>query len=117
MGGINRGRGGGVGFRLFKDFLTNIIVPKLSASLDAFLLNFFRWSKLQTIFKEVYLNICMKIHISSKLTQYLLNIFKTRFLMRNCLKYEQQCQNGIFKKTCRATTVPYSVMWISLDIV
>ena len=34
-------------------------------------------------------------------------------LMRNCLKYAQQCQNGIFKKTCRATTVPYSVMWIS----
>ena len=31
----------------------------------------------------------------------------------NCLKYPQQCQNGIFKKTCRATTVPYSVMWIS----
>ena len=31
----------------------------------------------------------------------------------NCLKYAQQCQNGIFKKTCRATTVPYSVMWIS----
>ena len=21
--------------------------------------------------------------------------------------------NGIFKKTCRATTLPYSVMWIS----
>ena len=56
----------------------------------------------------------MKIHISSKLTQYLLNIFKTRFLMRNCLKYEQQCQNGIFKfKKCWATTVPYLVMWIS----
>ena len=36
-----------------------------------------------------------------------------RFLMRNCLKYAQQCQNGIFKKTCPATTVPYSVMWIS----
>ena len=36
-----------------------------------------------------------------------------RFLMRNCLKYAQQCQNGIFKITCRATTVPYSDMWIS----
>ena len=36
-----------------------------------------------------------------------------RFPMINCLKYAQQCQNGIFKKTCRATTVPYSVMWIS----
>ena len=36
-----------------------------------------------------------------------------RFLMINCLKYAQQCQNGIFKKMCRATTVPYSVMWIS----
>ena len=55
----------------------------------------------------------MKIHISSKLTQYLINIFKKRFLIKNCLKYAQQCHNGIFKKTCRATTVPYSVMWIS----
>ena len=55
----------------------------------------------------------MKIHISSKLTQYLINIFKMRSLMINCLKYAQQCQNGIFKKTCRATTVPYSDMWIS----
>ena len=36
-----------------------------------------------------------------------------RFLMRNCFKYAQQCQNGIFKKTCQATMVPYSVMWIS----
>ena len=35
-----------------------------------------------------------------------------RFLMKSCLKYAQQCQNGIFKKTCRATTVPYAVMWI-----
>ena len=33
--------------------------------------------------------------------------------MRNCLKYVQQCQNGIFKKTCQATTLPYSDMWIS----
>ena len=36
-----------------------------------------------------------------------------RFLMINCFKYAQQCQNGIFKKMCWATTVPYSVMWIS----
>ena len=36
-----------------------------------------------------------------------------RFLMINCLKYAQQRQNGIFKKMCWATTVPYSVMWIS----
>ena len=36
-----------------------------------------------------------------------------RFLMINCLKYAQKCQNGIFKKTCRATTVPCSDMWIS----
>ena len=35
-----------------------------------------------------------------------------RFLMINCLKYAQHCQNGIFKKKCPATTVPYSVMWI-----
>ena len=63
--------------------------------------------------KEVYSNICMKIHLSLKLTQYLINIFKMRFLMRNFLKYAHQCQNGIFKKTCRTTTVPYSVMWIS----
>ena len=55
----------------------------------------------------------MKIHISSKLTQYLTNTFKMRFLMKNCLKYAQQCQNGIFKKTCRETTVPYSAMRIS----
>ena len=33
--------------------------------------------------------------------------------MINCLKYAQQCQNGIFKKTCQATMVPYSVRWIS----
>ena len=33
--------------------------------------------------------------------------------MRNCIKYAQQCQNGIFKKLCWATTVHYSVMWIS----
>ena len=34
-----------------------------------------------------------------------------RFLMKNCFKYAQQCQNEIFKKTCRAK--PYSVLWIS----
>ena len=28
-----------------------------------------------------------------------------RFLIRNCLKYAQQCQNGLFKKICWATTV------------
>ena len=33
--------------------------------------------------------------------------------MRNCLKYAQQCQNGIFEKTCQATMVSNSVMWIS----
>ena len=33
--------------------------------------------------------------------------------MINCSKYAQQCQNRIFKKMRRATTVPYSVMWIS----
>ena len=36
-----------------------------------------------------------------------------RFPMMNCLKHAQQCPNGIFKKTCWATTVPYSVTWIS----
>ena len=55
----------------------------------------------------------MKIHISSKLTQYIIDVFKMKFLKRNCLKYTQQCQNGIFKKTYRAATIPYSVMWIS----
>ena len=55
----------------------------------------------------------MKIHVSFKLTQYLINTFKMRFLLINCLKYAQQCQNRIFKKMCQATTVPYSVMWIS----
>ena len=28
----------------------------------------------------------------------------------NCLKYAQQCQNGISMKTCKTTTVPYSVI-------
>ena len=51
--------------------------------------------------------------IGSKLTRYLINISKMRFPMINCLEYAQQCQNGIFKITCRATTVPYSVMLIS----
>ena len=37
-----------------------------------------------------------------------------RFPMRNCLKYIQQCQNGIFKKICRATTVTYSVIHVDL---
>ena len=36
-----------------------------------------------------------------------------RFLMINCSKYAQQCQNGIFEKMCRATTVPDSVMWLT----
>ena len=57
--------------------------------------------------KEAYSNLCMKIHLTSKLTEYLTNnIFKMRFLMRNNIKYAQQCKNGIFEKTCRATTVP-----------
>ena len=37
--------------------------------------------------------------------------------MINCLKCAQQCQLGIFKKMCRATTVPYSVMWVSPQFV
>ena len=56
--------------------------------------------------KEAYSNLCMKIHLTSKLTQYLANIFKMRFLKRNCIKYAKQCQNGIFEKTCRATMLP-----------
>ena len=48
----------------------------------------------------------MKIDLTSKLTEYRTNIFKMRFLMRNNIKYAQQCQNGIFEKTCQATTVP-----------
>ena len=56
--------------------------------------------------KEAYSNLCMKIYLTSKVTQYLTNIFKIRFLMRNWLKYAQQCQNGNFVKVCRATTVP-----------
>ena len=50
------------------------------------------------VFKEAYSNLCMKIHLTSKLTQYLTNIFKMRFLMRNSIKYSQQCQNGIFEQ-------------------
>ena len=49
-------------------------------------------------FKEAYSNLCMKIHLTSKLTQYLTNLFKMRFLMRNSIKYVQQSQNGIFEK-------------------
>ena len=56
--------------------------------------------------KEAYSNCCMKIYLTSKLTQYLTNIFKMRFLMRNCIKFAHRSQNGIFEKTCRATTVP-----------
>ena len=56
--------------------------------------------------KEAYSNLCMKIHLTSKLTEYLTNIFKMRFLIKNNIKYAQQCQNGIFEKTFRATTVP-----------
>ena len=56
--------------------------------------------------KEAYSNRCMKINLTSKLTQYLTNIFKMGFLMGNCIKDAEQCQNGIFEKTCRATTVP-----------
>ena len=56
--------------------------------------------------KEAYSNLCMKIHLTSKVTQYITNIFKMRLLMRNWLEYVQQCQNGIFEKACRATTVP-----------
>ena len=65
------------------------------------------------LLKEVYSNFCMKIHISSKLKQYLININKMGFPMINCLKCAQQYQKGIFKEMCRATTVPYSVMWVS----
>ena len=36
-----------------------------------------------------------------------------RFPMRNCLKYAQQYQNEIFKKTCQATMVPPFSLWIS----
>ena len=39
-----------------------------------------------------------------------------RFPMINCLKYAQQCQNGIYKKMCQATMVPYSVMWNVEDL-
>ena len=64
--------------------------------------------------KEVHSSFCMEIHISSKLTQYLINIFKVRFLMRNCLKYAQQCQNEIFKKPVGQQRYPMQlVMWIS----
>ena len=54
----------------------------------------------------------MKIYISSKLTQYLTSIFKMRFLMRNCLKYVQQCQSGIFKKTCLLCGSPLDILYI-----
>ena len=46
---------------------------------------------LRDIFQSLH-----EIHLTLKLTQYLTNIFKMRFLMRNCIKYAQQCQNGIF---------------------
>ena len=40
-----------------------------------------------------------------------------KFPMINCLKYSQQCQNGIFKKTCRATRVPYSASYVDLPLI
>ena len=53
--------------------------------------------------KGAHSNICTKSYTVSQLIQY--NNFKMRSLMRNCLKYTQQCQNGI-KRTCRAAMVP-----------
>ena len=50
--------------------------------------------KVQNI-KETYSNICMKICITSKLTQHLSDIYKMRFLMRNCFKCTQQCKHLI----------------------
>ena len=61
-------------------------------------------------------NVCEKIHISSKLTQYLRNILKTRFLMRNCLKYAQKCQNGIFRKRVGQPRYPIQLCGSPLDI-
>ena len=63
------------------------------------------------IIKEVHSNMCMTIHISLKPTQYIIKIFKTRFLMRNCLKYAQQCQNGILRKHVGHKWYP--IQWIS----
>ena len=48
-----------------------------------------------SMIKEAYSNLCMKIHLT-QLTQYLTNIFKMRFMMRNCIKYAQQCQKWNF---------------------
>ena len=67
-------------------------------------------------FKEVYSNVCMKIHISFKLTQYLINIFKMRFLMINCSKYVRYSNAKmklLRKRVGQQRYPPYSVMWIS----
>ena len=41
----------------------------------------------------------MKSKLASKLAQYLTNIYEMRLLIRNCFKYTQQCQNGIYEKS------------------
>ena len=66
------------------------------------LLEFFNFT-----FKGAHSNICMKIQITSKLTQYFTNIFKIRFLVINCLKIHVNSNAKMeYLKTCRATMVP-----------
>ena len=45
------------------------------------------------LYKGAYSNNCMQIDRASKLTKYITRIYEMRFLMRNYLKYTQQCQN------------------------
>ena len=54
--------------------------------------------QLHGYFKEAYSNLFMKIHLTSKITRYLTNIFKMRFLRRNCSKYAQHAKIEFLRK-------------------
>ena len=49
--------------------------------------------------KGTYSDSLPETEYSLILTKYLTDIFEMRFLIRNCLKYTQQCQNGISEKS------------------
>ena len=66
------------------------------------------------IFKGAHSNICMKIYVTSKLTQYIRNIFKIRFPVINCKNIHSNAKMEFWKKMCQATMLP-SVIWISLQ--
>ena len=55
----------------------------------------------------------MKVHINSKVTQYL----KIRFINGNCFKYSQQCRNGIFEKMVGQQRYTNQLYGSPLDII